>query len=133
MSPFDGISKEVVETAGKHAATATGVIGLFILIFKPFIKWRQNRKARKTMILDKLDEINRKQDTLQNQLLKDSEENRLMHEAINTEVNQMGKHTRLIVTATIAVIDALMQHDEDINGIVAEFRKKLQEAIVDGI
>jgi hypothetical protein len=120
-------------TAGEHAAAASAVIGLGVLASKPIRGWYQRRKARANMVLEELKKNSEKLDVIQNKISEDAVENREVHGRIETKVDSLAEHTRLIATSTIAVIDALMQHDKDINGVVKEYRKSLSDAIVKGV
>jgi len=122
-----------IETAGKHAAATTAVIGLGILMCKPIRAWIQRRKARQNMVLDELRKNNSKLDTIQNQITEDSQENREVHRRIEGKVDELAEHTRLVMTASINIIDALLQHDKEINGTVREYRKTISDAIVKGV
>lgn len=122
-----------IETAGLHAAAVTSVIGLGVLITKPIRNWRQRRKAERKMILDALKETGEKLDSIKDQMTEETMENREVHGRIEEKVDGLARHTRVVMTSTVAIIDALMQHDKEINGVVKEYRKMLTDALVDGI
>ena len=119
--------------AGEHATATGAIIGVGVLITSPITKWIKRRKARKNMVLDELKKIGATQTEIQNQIVEDAEENREVHGRIESKVDDLAMNTRLVATSTIAVIDALMQHDPLINGVVKEYRKSLSDAIVKGV
>jgi cell division protein ZapA (FtsZ GTPase activity inhibitor) len=127
------MSQPSIVTAGEHAAAASAVIGLGVLVCKPIRGWRKRRKAEKQMVLDALKANSEKLDSIQANMQTESKENREVHGRIEEKVDALAEHTRLVMTASINIIDALCQHDEKINGTVKEYRKSLSDMIVKGV
>lgn len=141
------ITKEQVEVTATVVGTAATLYGLGVAIRGPFKEWRQKRRERKAYVPKMLDALCAGQTSLASQIEatnhrlgemdRKREEvtvvNERVHLEIQADIKELSKDTRMSVSASVAAIDALLQHDKEINGNVKLLHSKLQNRIIEGI